>query len=230
MDTTIDNVTAADARLAFDEYKSLKFASKDYTEAASRLTILLDRLVADHTGFGGTFLDLVEAQKKHGYRPTFREAGNEAVAVLADVYDYCASARGLEPSYRPDRVDSSEPKGDRPATLTLQGIKERLRDLRDATLADRDTIDAAFFRSSGNEIRLSKADGDYYEYYGGWKGTIKGLKDAAERCRQKGGDTVYVGGHWLCGYALDGDFEPTECEWGISLTVEEILAIGRAAK
>jgi len=103
VNATIDNTTVADARAAFAEYKALKAASKPFTEAATRLTIVLDQLVAEHTGFGGTFLDLVEAQAKRGYRPTFREAGNDAIKVLADVYDYCAAARGLESSYRPEQ-------------------------------------------------------------------------------------------------------------------------------
>jgi hypothetical protein len=76
-----------------------------YQESQSRLSDLLDRLVAEHTGFSGTFTDLVEAQKKHGYRPTFRESGNEAVSVLADAYDYVANLWCLEPSYRPERAD-----------------------------------------------------------------------------------------------------------------------------
>lgn len=113
MNATITNTTVADARAAFAEYKALKTAGGDYTDVATNLTILLDRLVVDHTGFAGTFLDLVEAQKNHGYRPTFRESGNDAVRVLADVYDYCAAARGLEPSYRPEAglpfVDPVEP-------------------------------------------------------------------------------------------------------------------------
>lgn len=78
-----------------------------------RLFTILNDLVRNHTGFAGTFSDLVLAQESHGYRPTFRESGNDAVRVLADVYDYCAAARGLEPSYRPEAglpfVDPVEP-------------------------------------------------------------------------------------------------------------------------
>ncbi len=77
---------------------------EDYGRAVGLLTKLLDRLVVEHTGFSGTFTDLVEAQRSHGYRPTFREKGNEAVAVLADVYDFVAGLWGLpETSYRPER-------------------------------------------------------------------------------------------------------------------------------
>lgn len=97
------NATASSARYAFNEYLASKSALKDYTEETSHLIGLLDRLVREHTGFGGSFLDLVEAQQKHGYRPTFRERGDDAIGVLADAYDYCASARRLEPSYRPER-------------------------------------------------------------------------------------------------------------------------------
>lgn len=221
MNGIIDNTTAADARLVFEEYKTLKSASKDFTEAASRLTAILDRLVVENTGFGGTFLDLVDAQKNHGYRPTFRESGNEAVAVLAEVYDYCAAARGLEASYRPECVRNHE--ADRPETLTLKWIKGRLRDLRDASSDERASIDAKFFRSSGDEIRLSSTEGDYYEYFGGWDGTLKQLKQAAAHCRQNGGESVYIGGYWLCGDSFYGEFEPTDCEWGLSLSVDEIL-------
>lgn len=69
----------------------------------ARLFDLLDDVVHHHTGFGGSFSDLVLAQENNGYRPTFRESCNEALAVLADAYDLCAAARGLESSYRPER-------------------------------------------------------------------------------------------------------------------------------
>lgn len=192
-----------------------------------RLFTLLNDLVRQHTGFSGSFSDLVLAQESNGYRPTFREAGNEAIAVLADAYDICAAARGLEASYRPECVRNHE--ADRPERLTLQWIKDRLRDLRDISSVQKAGIDAKFFRSSGNEIRLGKTDGDYYEYFGGWDGTLKQLKEAAEHCRQNGGDSVYVGGHWLCGDSFDGDFEPTDCEWGLSLTVDDVLGAGIAS-
>ena len=121
-------------------------------------------------------------------------------------------------------------EAERPANLTLQWIRDRLRDLRDISSVERSGIDAKFFRSSGNEIRLCKTEGDYYEYFGGWNGSIKQLKEAAEHCRQNGGDSVYIGGHWLCGDSFDGDFEPTDCEWGLSLSVDDILCDGRASK
>jgi hypothetical protein len=64
----------------------------------------LDALVRQETGFSGSFLELVDAQRNTGYRPSFYEKGNEAVAVLADAYDYVAGLWGLpEKSYRPEQ-------------------------------------------------------------------------------------------------------------------------------
>ncbi len=83
---------------------------EEYGRAVDLLTRLLDRLVVEHTGFSGTFVDLVEAQRSNGYRPTFREKGDEAVAVLADAYDFVAGLWGLpETSYRPERQVAINP-------------------------------------------------------------------------------------------------------------------------
>ena len=75
-----------------------------YTAATKSLNDHLDRLVAQETGFGGSFIDLVEAQRKNGYRPSFYERDNPAVAVLADAYDFVATLWGLPlTSYRPQQ-------------------------------------------------------------------------------------------------------------------------------
>lgn len=81
---------------------------RDAASAAEKVLVnYLDALVKQETGFGGSFVDLVEAQRSHGYRPSFYEKGNEAVAVLADAYDYVAGLWGLpEKSYRPERKKS----------------------------------------------------------------------------------------------------------------------------
>ena len=114
---------------------------------------------------------------------------------------------------------------DKPGVLTLQWIKDRLSDLRDIAHDQAKTLDVRFLRSSGHEVRLG--GGDYYEYSGGWNGTLKDLKSHAERCQSKGGDTVNVGGQWLCADSLEDTFDPTDCEWNLSLTVDEILGIGK---
>ena len=76
----------------------------NYAAATSLLGDHLDRLVAQETGFGGSFNDLVEAQRKNGYRPSFYEKDNPAVAVLADAYDFVATLWGLPlTSYRPQQ-------------------------------------------------------------------------------------------------------------------------------
>ena len=75
-----------------------------YAAATNSLNDHLDRLVAVETGFGGSFTDLVEAQRKHGYRPSFYEEANPTVAVLADAYDFVAKLWGLPlTSYRPEQ-------------------------------------------------------------------------------------------------------------------------------
>lgn len=78
---------------------------RDAVNAAEKVLVnYLDALVRQETGFGGSFVDLVEAQRTNGYRPSFYEKGNEAIAVLADAYDYVAGLWGLpETSYRPER-------------------------------------------------------------------------------------------------------------------------------
>lgn len=83
---------------------------EEYGRAVDRLIKFLDRLVVEHTGFH-SFLDLLEAQRSHGYRPSFYEKGNEAIAVLADAYDYVATLWGLpEKSYRPEQPKQVEKK------------------------------------------------------------------------------------------------------------------------
>lgn len=85
-----------------------KALARQFNDACQRLTELLDVLVANVTGFGGTFCDLLDAQRKNGYRPTFREKGRPEVAVLADCYDYFAGLWGLaEKSYRPERAGTN---------------------------------------------------------------------------------------------------------------------------
>lgn len=75
-----------------------------YAAATNNLNELLDRLVVEETGFGGSFIGLVGEQRVNGYRPTFREAGRPALTVLADAYDYVATLWGLpETSYRPEQ-------------------------------------------------------------------------------------------------------------------------------
>lgn len=78
----------------------------EFQASQNYLGELLDTLVTRETGFAGSFCELVDAQRKHGYRPSFYEKGNEAVAVLADAYDYVAGLWGLpEKSYRPERFE-----------------------------------------------------------------------------------------------------------------------------
>lgn len=196
-----------------------------YAAATNLLNDHLDRLVAQETGFGGSFTDLVEAQRKNGYRPSFYEKDNPAVAVLADAYDFVATLWGLPlTSYRPEQV-----KPEAKPALTLQSLKDSLRTLRDEAHPGR-IKGYPYVRSGGNEFRLGGDNGTlggYYEFYGSWNGTLKELKDAAVRCREKGGDTVSIGGQWLCCDCLDGDYEPTDCDWNIDLPVDEILAIGK---
>lgn len=91
-----------------EQVPSDKTLARQFNDACLRLSSLLDDLVANATGFGGTFCDLLDAQRKNGYRPTFRERGRPEVAVLADCYDYFAGLWGLaETSYRPERKVSS---------------------------------------------------------------------------------------------------------------------------
>lgn len=79
-----------------------------YAAATNSLNDHLDRLVAVETGFGGSFTDLVEAQRKNGYRPSFYEKDNPAVAVLADAYDFVATLWGLPlTSYRPEQSSAA---------------------------------------------------------------------------------------------------------------------------
>lgn len=108
-----------------------------YAAATNSLNDHLDRLVAVETGFGGSFTDLVAAQREdggHGYRPTFHEAGRPALTVLADAYDYVATLWGLPlKSFRPERVE------DRPLPAGVPAIpacvKEDKRPHRSASTA-----------------------------------------------------------------------------------------------
>ena len=200
-----------------------------YAAATNSLNDHLDRLVAEETGFGGSFIDLVEAQQKNGYRPSFYERDNPAVAVLADAYDFVATLWGLPlTSYRPQQ-EKPQP-APAPEKLTLQSIKDKLRKLRDESHPGR-IKNYPYVRSGGHEFRLGGDNntlGGYYEYYGSWNGTLRDLKDAAERCKSKGGDSVEIGGQWLCCDTLDGDYEPCDgSEWFLELTPDEILAIGK---
>ncbi len=194
-----------------------------YAAATNLLNDHLDRLVGQETGFGGSFNDLVEAQRKNGYRPSFYEKSNPAVAVLADAYDFVATLWGLPlTSFRPEQA-KPEPK---PA-LTLQSLKAKLKHLRGEARRDTKSIDARFFRSSGTEVRFGgDADVDYC-FVGEWDGTLKQLKSLAEDCRSRGGKIVSLSGHWKCGDNLEDIFDPTDCEWEVNLTPDEILAIGK---
>lgn len=82
---------------------------RDAANAAEKvLTNYLDALTGQNTGFH-SFVELLEAQRSHGYRPSFYEKGNEAIAVLADAYDYVAGLWGLpEKSYRPEQHGRSK--------------------------------------------------------------------------------------------------------------------------
>lgn len=199
--------------------------SAAYAAAGRRLFEVADYLFAKLTGFK-TLNECLDAQG-HGYRPTFREDGgrDRETVFLAEVYDLVAECRGLPlRAYRPQQA-----KPEAKPALTLQSLKDSLRTLRDEAHPGR-IKGYPYVRSGGNEFRLGGDNGTlggYYEYYGSWNGTLKELKDAAVRCREKGGDTVSIGGQWLCCDCLDGDYEPTDCDWNINLTVDEILAIGK---
>ena len=109
---------------------------------------------------------------------------------------------------------------DRPAKLTLCWIADRCRWLRDISREQAKGVDCAHLRSSGTEVRVSGPN-NFYEYIGPWDGTLKSLREAAG---QPGVDEVSLGGHWLCGESLDGDFGRTDAEWGLSLSAREILS------
>jgi hypothetical protein len=122
------------------------------------------------------------------------------------------------------RLDS-----DRPAVLTFAWIKERCKQLREIAHAEAKTLDATFVRSRGYEVRCYSSTGGFYHSSGpgGWDGTLKSLKDDALWCREKGGDHVDIGGGFDCCEEFSGDYEPTDCEWNLSLTVDDILNIGK---
>ena len=117
---------------------------------------------------------------------------------------------------------------DKPEKLTIQWVKDRVASLRDIAHDQARPLKARFLRSSGNEVRLT-GDNNYYEYTGEWNGTLKDLKHHAEYCKSKGGNLVFVSGYWLCGEDLRDDFDRTDCEWDLCLTVDEILNIRRAS-
>jgi hypothetical protein len=193
-----------------------------YHEAGQKLFEVADYFFATLTGFK-TLNECLDAQE-HGYRPSFYEAfGKDLETVfLAEVYDYLAETRGLpQRAYRPQRA--------KPTKLTVAAIKAKLRDLREEAHRNTRSIDAKYFRSSGIEVRLGGGPNDYYEYGGAWDGTLKDLRDHAERCRSNGGDTVTLGGQWLFGNDLKDTFDPTDCEWFVELKVDEILSIGKKA-
>ena len=228
-DTTISyNVDQAFA--ALEAYKSAKdkyrhfgherLVSESLVDAANRLYEITNYFFATLTGFK-TLNDCLDAQG-HGYRPTFREDGGKdrETVFLAEVYDLVAEARGLAlRAYRPQRAKQP--------VLTLQSLKAKLKHLRDEARRDTKSIDARFFRSSGTEVRFGgDADVDYC-FVGEWDGTLKQLKSLAEDCRSRGGKIVSLSGHWKCGDNLEDIFDPTDCEWEVNLTPDEILAIGK---
>jgi len=197
--------------------------SAAYQAAAKRLFEVANYFYATSTGFK-SLNDCLDAQG-HGYRPTFNEEGgrDRETVFLAEVYDLVAEARGLPlRAYRPQQA-KPEPK---PA-LTLQSLKANLKHLRDEARRDAKSIDARFFRSSGTEVRFGgDADVDYC-FVGEWNGTLKQLKSLAEDCQSRGGKIVSLSGHWKCGDNLEDIFDPTDCEWEVNLTPDEILAIGK---
>jgi len=195
---------------------------RKYTEASENLIQIADFFFAKLSGFTGV-IDCLNAQD-HGYRPTFHEEGSSdnETAFLAETYDYLAERRGADlRGYRPERAV-------KPA-LTLGWIKDTLKARRDAARRDAREIEARFFRSSGNEVYLRSDDGSsdgYCECVGDWNGTLKALRDLAERCIRNGGTTVSLQGVWKCGEDLRDDFDPTDCEWVLDLSAKEVLAIG----
>jgi hypothetical protein len=233
VNATATTYTVDQAFAALEAYKSAKekhrqfgherLVSESLVDAANRLYEITNDFFARLTGFK-SLNDCLDAQG-HGYRPTFREDGGKdrETVFLAEVYDLVAEARGLAlRAYRPERA--------KPVAPTLQSIKDKLRTLRDEAHPGR-IKDYPYIRSGGHEFRLGGENnslGGYYEYYGSWNGTLRGLKDAAERCKSKGGDSVGIGGQWLCCDTLDGDYEPCDgSEWFLELTPDEILAIGK---
>ena len=118
---------------------------------------------------------------------------------------------------------------DRPQVLTLQWIKDRCRKLRDIAHREAKTVDCKFIRSRGFEYRLCSED-DVIECSGpGCKEpTLKGLRADAVLCREQGGSSINISG----GYDGSDDFEfsdyqPFVTEWSLTLSVDEILAIGK---
>jgi hypothetical protein len=225
--------TVDQAFAALEAYKSAKdkycqfghecLVSESLVDSANRLYEITNYFFAKLTGFK-TLHECLEAQS-HSYRPTFREEGGKdrETVFLAEVYDYVAECRGLAlRAYRPQQA-KPEPK---PA-LTLQSLKAKLKHLRDEARRDANSIDARFFRSSGTEVRFGgDADVDYC-FVGEWDGTLKQLKSLAEDCRSRGGKIVSLSGHWKCGDNLEDIFDPTDCEWEVNLTPDEILNIGK---
>jgi len=210
---------------ALEAAKSVEAKSNAYYEAVISAWLVADYLFKKSTGFP-SLNDCLDAQG-HGYRPTFNEDGGKdrETVFLAEVYDFAAGLRGLPlRAYRPEQAKPQPAPA--PEKLTLQSIKDKLRKLRDEAHPGK-IKHYPCIRSGGNELRLL-GDNGFYEYFGEWKGTLKELKFAAERCRSYGGDHVDIGGQWLCCETLDGDYEPCDgSEWSLELSVDEILAIGK---
>lgn len=233
MNATATSYNVDQAFAALEAYKSAKdkyrqfgherLVSESLVDAANRLYEITNYFFAKLTGFK-TLHECLDAQS-HGYRPTFREDGGKdrETVFLAEVYDLVAECRGLAlRAYRPEQA-----KPEAKPALTLQSLRAKLKHLRDEARRDTKSIDARFFRSSGIEVRFGgDADVDYC-FVGEWNGTLKQLKSLAEDCQSQGGKTVSLSGYWLCGDNLEDTFDPTDCEWDVTLTVEEILAIGK---
>ncbi len=203
-------------------YRADSEVAADYYAAVQKLAEVADYFFAALSGFK-TLNECLAAQG-HGYRPTFREEGGKEreVVFLAETYDYLAETRDLPlRAYRPE-------KAQKPA-LTLASIKAELRTLRDEARREARSIDARFFRSSGTEVRFGGDEDVDYCFVGEWDGTLKQLKSLAEDCRSRGGKIVSLSGHWKCGENLEDIFDPTDCEWEVNLSPEEILAIGRVS-
>ena len=201
-------------------YRADSEVAADYYAAVQKLAEVADYFFATLTGFKA-LNECLDAQG-HGYRPTFREeGGNDRETVfLAETYDYLAETRDLPlRAYRPSKAP--------PAKLTLASIKAELGTLRDEARREARSIDARFFRSSGTEVRFGGDEDVDYCFVGEWNGTLKHLKGLAEDCRSRGGKIVSLSGYWLCGEGLRDDFDRTDCEWELNLTVDDILNIGK---
>lgn len=205
-------------------FAALEFINNPHENYAygKHLFEIANYFYAKLTGF--KTLEECLAAQRHGYRPTFNEDGgkNRETVFLAEVYDLVAEARGLAlRGYRPQQA--------KPPALTLQGVKATVARLRREARRECRSIDARFFRSSGTEVRFGGDEDVDYCFAGEWNGTLKQLKSLARDCRSRGGKIVSLSGYWLCGEDLRDDFDRTDCEWELTLTVDEILNIRRAS-